>query len=201
MTRLIVISNETDFPGEVTLINELFRSEMRLFHLRKPSWSIDDQRSFLSKIEKQFLSRISVHQHHSTIQEFDLKYYHVKESDRKKNPELIRDKNLKYSTSFHKYSDLQFESNNWDYCFLSPVFDSISKQGYKSLLADNFSITGDFHKKVFALGGVSSENIEEIFNKDFFGAAVLGSVWSDTNNAVNNFVQLNRKCNQTVHTF
>lgn len=223
MTRLIVISSEVDLEKEVSLVHELFQEGLELFHLRKPHWTIAEQRSFLKKTDKAFLSKISVHQHYETVSEFDLKYYHVKENDRKiisrrdaqRNPqndaeltsaqrtlrslsEILSD--TKKSTSFHNYNDLQFESIFWDYCFLSPVFDSISKPDYKSNFQKDFNIEGDLNQRVFALGGINKNNIETVFNKEFYGAAVLGAIWSDTENTIKNFKELQNLCKPNVHT-
>jgi thiamine-phosphate pyrophosphorylase len=199
MTRLIVISAEQDVANEAEIVNELFRSGMQLFHLRKPKWNEEQQRSFLSKIGKAFLKNVSVHQHHSSVKEFDLKYCHFNEKMRLENA-FAKISGVQHSTSFHDYNDLQFESHNWNYCFLSPVFDSISKAGYKSKFGKDFNIESDLYQRVIALGGITENNIDEVFKKEFYGAAVLGAIWSNPEKAINNFITLNKKCNQFVHT-
>jgi thiamine-phosphate pyrophosphorylase len=224
MTRLIVISNETDLENETAIVNELFHAGLGLFHLRKPNYSLEQQRAFLDKIENQFHDKISVHQNYETVIEFDLKYYHVKENDRvlfsrrkalkntqsdAEDSSILRAlrnlsdtlREIKRSTSFHNYNDLQFESHKWDYCFFGPVFDSISKEGYKSKLSDSFHNEGDLYQRVFALGGITKQNIEDVFKKEFYGAAVLGSIWKDPSSAVKNFFELNELCKQNVHTY
>lgn len=214
MTRLIVVSNESDLENETSIVNALFHAGLGLFHLRKPVYVLEQQRAFLNKIEKQFHDKISVHQNYETVVEFDLKYYHVNErlrtevtlSPSKGLPEALRQAqqdgvDIKKSTSFHNYNDLQFESHYWDYCFFGPLFDSISKKGYKSNLAENFHNEGDLYQRVFALGGITKENIEEVFKKEFYGAAVLGSIWKDPSHAVKNFCELNELCKQNVHTY
>lgn len=200
MTRLIVISAEYDVANETEVVNELFHSGMELFHLRKPHWDEAQQRSFLSKIEKAFLINISVHQHHSSVEEFELKYCHINEKMRLENA-FTKISGVQYSTSFHDYNDLQFESHNWNYCFLSPLFDSISKSGYKSSFGKDFNIEGDLYQRVFALGGINENNIEEVFKKEFYGAAVLGAIWNNPGQALKNFITLYKKCSQFVHTF
>ena len=66
-----------------------------------------------------------------------------------------------------------------DYMFLSPVFDSISKRGYSShfSLEDIKSNSGIVKDRVFALGGVSADNIGLLPDAGFGGAAVLGFLW------------------------
>jgi thiamine-phosphate pyrophosphorylase len=195
MTRLIVISNEKDFEHEVSLVNELFESGMELFHLRKPLWNLEQQRLFLENVKKDFLPMISVHQNHETISEFGLKYFHAKENERKT---VVKNDTLIYSTSFHNYNDLQFESHLWNYCFLSPVFDSISKAGHTSPFTNDFHIEGDLFQRVYALGGITKNNVEQVFNMEFYGAAVLGAIWSDPKNAVKNFKEIKDKCKPNV---
>lgn len=223
MTRLIVISSEVDVENEISLVKELFNEGLELFHLRKPHWTIDDQRRFLQKSDPASLSKISVHQHYETVSEFRLKYYHVKEKDREAISRRDSQRNsqidaelkcslqtlrslsgtsrvLKKSTSFHNYNELQFESIFWDYCFLSPVFDSISKPEYKSNFKTDFNIEGDLNQRVFALGGINKNNIEQVFEKEFYGAAVLGGIWHKPENVINNFKELQALCKQNVHT-
>jgi thiamine-phosphate pyrophosphorylase len=70
-----------------------------------------------------------------------------------------------------------------DYLFLSPVFDSISKENYnsrfpESLLCDLKS-KGIINEKVIALGGVNKHNISKVKDYGFGGAAVLGALWED----------------------
>lgn len=198
MTNLIVISHEFDIEREITLVNELFNEGMKLFHLRKPVWDIDTQRNFLEHIKPEFHQFISVHQHHETISEFDLKYYHVKEKNRKL---VTKNENLNYSTSFHDPKVLDEEAANFSYCFLSPVFDSISKKAYKSKFSDDFVVEANSKKRIFALGGVKKDNLGKVFERGFYGAAVLGAVWYDIESAIKNFRELDKICKQNVHTF
>ena len=93
---------------------------------------------------------------------------------------------LSWQGSAHSFEEL--EKINTDICFLSPVFDSISKFGYKAKynnqeLKEGILVWRDFQKKenrsqkLFALGGVAAENIAELEGLGFDGAAVLGAVW------------------------
>jgi len=83
--------------------------------------------------------------------------------------------------SAHSFEEL--EKTSTDICFLSPVFDSISKFGYKAKynsqeLKEGIASWKENHsQKLFALGGVDAENIAELASLGFDGAAVLGAVW------------------------
>jgi thiamine-phosphate pyrophosphorylase len=65
---------------------------------------------------------------------------------------------------------------------LSPVFDSISKGGYKAGFPEEILIgaadKGFIDNKVVALGGISSSNIQSVKKLGFGGVAVLGTVWN-----------------------
>jgi thiamine-phosphate pyrophosphorylase len=197
MTNLILISHEFDIENEVAIVNGLFEAGMNLFHLRKPLWDVDSQRHFLEQIKPEFRANISVHQHHETVSEFGLKYFHVRGKDRSKIV-LQKKDGIKYSTSFHSIEELRAESHAWDYCFFGPVFDSISKKDYKSAFPVDMAIENDSKEKIFALGGITKNNIQLVFEKGFFGAAVLGSVWNDPENAIESFGELKSLCKQNV---
>jgi len=92
-----------------------------------------------------------------------------------------QDKILPWPGSAHSFEEL--EKMDSEICFLSPIFDSISKQGYKAKyskdeLREGIAIWKKSHsQKLFALGGVEASNIAEIAEIGFDGAAVLGAVW------------------------
>ena len=68
-----------------------------------------------------------------------------------------------------------------NYVFLSPIFDSISKQGYRSAFDDatlkKASAEGIIGQKVVALGGVTRERVALLEKYGFGGAAMLGDIW------------------------
>jgi len=95
---------------------------------------------------------------------------------------------LPWQGSAHSFKELEKIGENVEICFLSPIFDSISKFGYKAgfnrqKLGDGIAAWKDFQKrenrsqKLFALGGVEAGNIAELAELGFDGAAVLGAVW------------------------
>jgi thiamine-phosphate pyrophosphorylase len=192
MTRLIVISSEVNVTNESELVTSLFTEGMELLHLRKPGWSLAQQRSFLNAIPAQFHRMISVHQHHETLSEFDLKYCHVRSAERM---DFARtDDDIVYSTSIHSVEE-QYLIRKFNYCFLSPVFDSISKSGYTSRFANGKFV---FEMPVYALGGINETNVENALKLGFSGVATLGYIWADPKKAIINFKKLERKCKENV---
>jgi thiamine-phosphate pyrophosphorylase len=199
MTRLIAISNETNMPDyDSVIVNALFDEGLMLFHLRKPNWDFSLQRKFLEHIRPEYLNRISVHQNHDTIEEFGLKYYHVKEKNRTNNITVLKKSDTQYSTSFHDIEQLQLESNNWHYCFLGPVYNSISKQNYLSAFSCDFTLPMT-NLPVFALGGISTENCLETLDKGFYGLAVLGAIFNEKGKETSNFIRFKKVCRQNAN--
>ena len=69
-----------------------------------------------------------------------------------------------------------------NYVFLSPIFDSISKEGYGAafspeVLRDAAS-KQIIDNKVVALGGIEASHINALKEWHFGGAAFLGDIWN-----------------------
>lgn len=84
---------------------------------------------------------------------------------------------------FHSLKELEDCKEKYDYAFLSPIFDSISKGGYKS----NYDLSEikDFFKnrneKIIALGGIDEDKIDTVKELGFSGIALLGAIWQSEN--------------------
>jgi len=96
----------------------------------------------------------------------------------------LQEKIFPWQGSAHSFEELERISESAKICFLGPVFDSISKFGYKTKfskdeLKEGIADWKIFHRlhKLFALGGIDAENIAEAAKLGFDGAAVLGAVW------------------------
>lgn len=88
--------------------------------------------------------------------------------------------NYSVSSSFHHPNDIKNCKVDFDYYLLSPVFNSISKQGYEG---KGFSVN-DIDKIIVGMGGVTVNNLNEIKAKGYKGAGVLGGVWNANNPVV-----------------
>ena len=84
------------------------------------------------------------------------------------------------SRSCHSLDEVRRYKDACDYVFLSPIFDSVSKQGYASAFTDETlkqaSLDGIIDDKVIALGGVTPDKISYLQQLGFGGAAMLGCV-------------------------
>ena len=97
------------------------------------------------------------------------------------------------SASCHTLEEVQEDKKTCDYVFLSPIFDSISKEGYSSKFtpeAIREAVKADIiDKKVIALGGIDEENILRVKDFGFGGAAIMGGLWSKFNHSFDNNYQ------------
>jgi len=193
--KLLAISNPEFIPDEAELINSLFREGLVCLHIRKPESSEDKFRALINKIDPDFTDRIAIHQHHNLTEEFGIKRLHFTEKDRKMvDPEIL--KTLKsntflLSTSIHDLAEMDSLSPYFNYAFFGPVFDSISKTGYKRVLPDDFYIKSESKKiTLIGLGGISIENLEKVREMNFDGAAVLGLLWKEPENVIAKFREI-----------
>jgi thiamine-phosphate pyrophosphorylase len=193
--KLLAISSPDFIPDEAALINSLFREGLVCLHIRKPESGEEEFAYLLSQIEPDFLDSIAVHQHHNLAKELGVKRLHFTEKDRKMtDPEIfksLKNSNFILSTSIHELAEIDNLSPAFSYTFFGPVFDSISKTGYKSVLPDDFYIRPEIKKiPIIGLGGISSKNLEKVYAMNFDGAAVLGTLWNEPENVIVKFRKL-----------
>lgn len=197
--KLIVISYPTFIPNEAMLIVQLFQHGLENFHLRKPEWEITQLEQLLSQIPVKFRNRIVIHDHFHLAEKYLLAGIHFTKRTKPQMDKWITFPGSK-SISCHHIEELKSLNESINYAFISPVFDSISKDGYKSNL--NFQELQSFLKKnktmqIVALGGISEKNITKCQQLGFDGVAVLGSIWKGNHSAdevISRFTKIQKAC-------
>lgn len=193
---VIVISNPTSLKDEHLIINQLFEEGLEYFHLRKPGCSVIELTELLDQIAPGSHSKISLHQHHELADSYGMQRLHFTEENRRSLNKGLIDKQMKekrFSTSIHTPEEYPDLSSSFDYVFFGPVFNSISKPGYNSILKNGFKLPALRKTKMIALGGIDSSKIKEVKDFGFDGAGILGSIWNDSKNAVNNFKSIKKE--------
>lgn len=195
---MIVISNPTEIINETNIIHALFEEGLELFHVRKPNYSIEELRSFLSAINSRYYSKLVLHHHHDLAEEFQIDRLHFTEKDRLNKPNRFLNPVRFLSTSVHSITDFNGLPNIFDYAFLSPIYPSISKQNYvpKKNAFKEIKMRTNNYTKLIALGGISFENIEEVITNGFDDFALLGTIWN-TEKSIKHF----KKCQKIAHSF
>ena len=201
--KLIVVSSPDQVNDETKIINKLFESGLKYFHIRKPADTEEQVRKLIAGIEPDYYPCLSLHQHHSLAEEFGIKRLHYTENERSKlnnnTLEGIISKGFILSTSIHDLSLLGY-LNEYQYVFFGPVYNSISKQGYKSVLPPGFKLSATKASPlIIGIGGIEANNMEGIKKMNFDGAAILGSIWKNDGQALENF-KIIQQCIRSVHT-
>lgn len=177
--KLIVLSCEDGETNELLRLEQMFRGGLELFHLRKPDWNIDQTRSFLSMLDPRFLDRVVLHDHYALSEEFPVRGIH-RNARNGEAWDHYRDKASHRSVSCHSMKELlDLRSGEFEYAFFSPVFASISKEGYVPLYTHEEIVKGirQAQVPVIALGGITDNRVQVCAEMGFAGVAVLGMVW------------------------
>jgi thiamine-phosphate pyrophosphorylase len=115
----------------------------------------------------------------------------------RRNTEYGGTKKLKISKSCHSIHELKM-IEGYDYVLLSPVFDSISKEGYRATFSCeelfDASQAGLINEKVIALGGIDVNTLPLLKYCKFGGIAVLGAIWKEEMTSVEDVVLRFQKC-------
>lgn len=173
--KLIVVTTPEAVDSEAVTMNDMLASGLDILHLRKPGYSLAEMETVVRAIAPPLRSRVMVHSHHGLVERFGLRGAHWPSAMRREfeNPPAFSS-----STSCHSIEELEAMEDTYEYMFVSPVFDSVSKPGYLSgidrgALAEFIDRSG---RKVVALGGVTPQTIA-LLPENCWGAAVLGHVW------------------------
>ena len=190
--ELIAGTSENRLQCEAAAVEYLIDSGFSRVHLRRTQAGRNDMRRLIESIAPDYYPRLSVHDHHDLAKEYGLGGIHLNSRVPDRDPEF----GGLVSRSCHSIAEA--ETADYDYCFLSPVFDSISKSGYRAAF-DSQSLRAALSsalasRKVIALGGVSAGHLGELAALGFKGAALLGAIWNGNDltaikNNINNIVR------------
>lgn len=190
--KLAVFSSPEYHESEELFVQSMMREGLEYFHLRKPGWTEQQIENYLKKIDPQYYRKIVIHGGFGLIRKYNLKGMHlgggqVRETGLEAIKPVLKEarrRGLNISSSVHAFEELPDFGKNFSHLFLSPVFDSISKQGYKSgfnlqelNVQLNRSRESSPDTEIWGLGGISSDNMHLVYESGFSGAAVLGAIW------------------------
>lgn len=180
----IVITQEliSDAVLEVDIISRLVREYGCRVHIRKKNCTLPDLDYFCRMLSDNVdMSYLTLHGHVDLVEKYSFGGLHDKCRGALGAGKL-------FSVSCHSMSEA--DEAQCDYLFLSPIFDSISKQGYRSPYdmdeLERWLRSRKRGGEVVALGGIGADNIKRVYDMGFDGAALLGAVWNE-HNAIENY--------------
>jgi thiamine-phosphate pyrophosphorylase len=188
--KVIVYSAEAIVKDEVYYLNDLLASGVQQLHLRKPNTPKYVLENLIVNIDPRQHSKIVIHHHYDLLDKYDLMGIHLtnKYLDKAHSLNLhtviqaAKIKNYTLSRAIHTLEELKLVDESYDFVSLSPVFDSISKQGYEGKVSQfvDFVSYKRTNLSVYALGGITKENIKVCKEMGFDGAIALGTIWRNT---------------------
>lgn len=176
--KLVAISLPRFTENEAEAITCLFEEGLELFHLRKPGCKAEEIYTLLNKIPEKYYNRIVLHDIFRLVKEMNLKGIHLNS----RNSQIPDNFMGSISRSCHSLQEVT-DSNYCNYVLLSPIFNSISKEGYGSGFPPDTLQKAEQQKilseRVIALGGMDESTIPRIKEFSFGGVAVLGALWRE----------------------
>jgi thiamine-phosphate pyrophosphorylase len=176
---IVVITQPFFFEGESERILELLaRPDVDLVHIRKPHAGREQVVRLLDSLPREAYSHLVLHDHHDLAVVYGLHGIHLNG----RNPRRLEGWHGSVSRSCHSLGEIMAcRDEKLDYMSLSPIFDSISKSGYRAAFTRDELIEahrqGIINERVLALGGVTFDRIDEVLEMGFGGAMILGDAW------------------------
>ena len=175
--KLIVITSPQFVRCETEILSSLFDAGLEILHLRKPESTEQELEKLIAGLPGCYLQRIVIHDHFPLAARWGLRGIHL--NSRHPLPPPFHQGSI--SCSCHSIAEVCERKPSCDYLFLSPIFDSISKQGYRagfpSDVLQQAHHKGIIDDKVMALGGVEFSRLPQLRQWGFGGAAMLGDIW------------------------
>jgi len=206
---LAVLSLPGVFPGEADCLEGLLAAGLQRLHLRKPGAAPGELEMLVARLAPRYGERLVLHggQAGELALRYGVRQVHGSVAYRDGSgfsgggPRVdglavgaadgqLGD-GLAVSTSVHSWEEFGKLPGGLAYAFISPVFDSISKQGYGAN-------TGLLQRPerlpcpAMGLGGVSGETIGVLMEYGWAAAAVLGWIWKEPGKAVQRFGELQK---------
>jgi len=178
----IVITLPHFFDGEADRIAWWLQSGgIDLVHIRKPGSTLAETEALITALPTALYPRLVVHDHHELAVHYGLRGIHLNSRHPQPPPEWQG----AVSISCHSIAELAVcRRQPFAYMSLSPIFDSISKKGYRAAftaaeIAEARRL-GIIDHRVMALGGVTFNRIGEVMQMGFGGVMILGDAWKNS---------------------
>ena len=176
--KLVIMTKSTFFVEEDKILTTLFDEGMDNLHLFKPGSTPLYAERLLSLIPEDYYRKITVHDHFYLKNEYDLAGIHLDSADTE-IPNNYKGKIGRTCTDIQMLKEMKKKSN---YVFLKNVFDCIEFKDEKSTFSmqqlEMAADKGLIDKKVYALGGMSLENLHIAKRLGFGGVVICGDLWN-----------------------
>ena len=203
--KIIVYTPESRVEREIELIAGMLSAGADYLYLRRQGeddayWMAYAEQLPFADQGKIFTSSFRV------LHEMGLDGFHftgkaiagLDKQDLVENLKMLEQSGKKSSATVRSLEELQQLDGHLDILLFSPVFESISKPGYRQ--DRNLEALKDYLQKrtsktaVFAQGGINFDRIEEVKSLGFDGIALLGALWVRSGPVMSDFEKIVAKC-------
>ena len=179
--KLIIMTKSTFFVEEDKILTTLFEEGMDNMHLYKPASEPVYSERLLTLLPDDYYKRITVHDHFYLREEYGLRGIHLENPD----GELPYGYRGNVSRTCTAISQLREAKKHSNYVFLKSIFDShTNPDDRQAFTFDELKAAarqGLIDRRVYALGGISLDNIRQVADLGFGGVVVCGDLWNRFN--------------------
>ena len=172
------MTKPTFFVEEDKILEALFDEGLEDLHIYKPNSSPVYIERLLSLLPENTHKRITVHDHYYLKEEFGLAGIHLEDAMAQRPPSYRGN----FSRSCSDVGLLKEAKKKARYVILRNIYDSLSVSEEHSSFSwaelQTASRMGLIDKHVYALGGVSLDNIRQLRDLGFGGVVICGDLWN-----------------------
>ncbi len=168
----IAITPEVPRQDEVDRIRAIIGEGWDRVHLRWPRAGVGEYRRVLDQLATRELAHVVLHSKDHAVMALEYP---------------VGGRHGVDSCSCHTLEELRDNAGVYNYCFLSPICDSVSKQGYQAAFAHDQLLEIKLEDRAVALGGITPETLPLVRRYNFVGYAVLGYLAQAT--TIENLIQ------------
>ena len=172
--KLAIMTTSTFFVEEDKILTSFFNEGLTNLHLFKPGQSPLYSERLLTLLPEEHHKRITVHQHYYLKKEFNLAGIHI-DCPEESPPSGYKGKLGRTCSSLPQLRDMRRQA---DYVFLDHVLESRHcTPGYTLQQLHEAADHNLIDRHVWALGGVTMNNIPLLRELGFGGAVVCSDIW------------------------
>ncbi|MCR5679178.1 MAG: thiamine phosphate synthase [Prevotella sp.] len=179
--KLIIMTKPTFFVEEDKILTSLFEEGLDGLHLYKPQQEPVYSERLLTLLPDEYYRKIVVHDHFYLYEEYGLRGIHLNTPD----AELPYGFRGNVSCTCRQIEQLRESKKKSSYVFLQNIFDSHSnpddRQSFTFDQLKAASRQGLIDRHVYALGGISLDNIRQVRDLGFGGVVICGDLWNRFN--------------------
>lgn len=175
--RRLIVTPENFGIADMRRALQLLDCGAERLHLRTVGAAEGNLRTLIEAVPLRYRRRVSIHEHLHLANEYGLGGVHLNS----RYPDAPADFDGIVSASCHSIEQLR-DTQSLDYVFLSPIFDSISKAGYRAAFSTEQLLEarneGLISARVIALGGITPRHFDKCREFGFGGVAMLGAAFN-----------------------